>query len=284
MNDEKLLTVAISHFAIGGLFLLLECIFLMGAVPFFEIWTILAYGILLIVGGVLSLKLRSRIAAIAEVVLCLALFALSPITSAVSVFSAVAIILAIVNAVFIFLYHAKNTAAPVTFEAAGSGEESALATDSTTTENGAEVTAEAEISAESSEEAESKDLESSIVEATESEIADEEADKEFADYDPNDFELELYNNGKTSNSEEIKIVVSPYGVTLSDYSDTSFGDNEAHSYVLDEVNTAKFLECLKVGENKRVATVMNKFSGKDGVSKFKEFCKASNIEFNSYVG
>ena len=96
--------------------------------------------------------------------------------------------------------------------------------------------------------------------------------------------MELYNNGKTSNSEEIKIVVSPYGVTLSDYSDTSFGDNEAHSYVLDEVNTAKFLECLKVGENKRVATVMNKFSGKDGVSKFKEFCKASGIEFNSYVG
>ena len=122
------------------------------------------------------------------------------------------------------------------------------------------------------------------MEATESAIADEEADKEFADYDPNDFELELYNNGKTSNSEEIKIVVSPYGVTLSDYSDTSFGDNEAHSYVLDEVNTAKFLECLKVGENKRVATVMNKFSGKDGVSKFKEFCKASGIEFNSYAG
>ena len=283
MNDEKMLTVTISHFAIGGLFLVLECIFLMGAVPFFEIWTILAYGILLIVGGVLSLKLRSRIAAIAEVVLCLALFALSSITSAVSVFSAVAIILAIVNAVFIFLYHAKNTAAPVTFETAGSGEKSALATDSTTTENGTEVTAEAESTSESSE-AESKDLESSIVEATESEIADEEADKEFADYDPNDFELELYNNGKTSNSEEIKIVVSPYGVTLSDYSDTSFGDNEAHSYVLDEVNTAKFLECLKVGENKRVATVMNKFSGKDGVSKFKEFCKASNIEFNSYVG
>ena len=280
MNDEKLLTVSISHFAIGGLFLVLECIFLMGAVPFFEIWTILAYGILLIVGGVLSLKLRSRIAAVAEVVLCLALFALSPITSAVSVFSAVAIILAIVNAVFIFLYHAKNTAAPVTFEAAGSGEESALATDSTT----AKTVAEAENPAESSEEAESKDLESSIVEATESAIADEEADKEFADYDPNDFELELYNNGKTSNSEEIKIVVSPYGVTLSDYSDTSFGDNEAHSYVLDEVNTAKFLECLKVGENKRVATVMNKFSGKDGVSKFKEFCKASGIEFNSYVG
>ena len=273
MNDEKLLTVSISHFAIGGLFLVLECIFLMGAVPFFEIWTILAYGILLIVGGVLSLKLRSRIAAAAEVVLCLALFALSPITSAVSVFSAVAIILAIVNAVFIFLYHAKNTSAPVTFEAAGSGEETVAA-----------IPTEAEIPAESSEEAESKDLESSIVEATESAIADEEADKEFADYDPNDFELELYNNGKTSNSEEIKIVVSPYGVTLSDYSDTSFGDNEAHSYVLDEVNTAKFLECLKVGENKRVATVMNKFSGKDGVSKFKEFCKASGIEFNSYVG
>lgn len=272
MNDEKLLTVSISHFAIGGLFLLLECIFLMGAVPFFEIWTILAYGILLIVSGFFSYKFKSRIAAIVAVVLSLALFALSPITSAVSVFSAVAIILAIVNAVFIFLYHAKGGAAPVVFEQSTSGEAPV------------EIPTEAATPAEPATEAASNDLESSIVEATESEIAYEEADKEFADYDPNDFELELYNNGKTSNSEEIKIVVSPYGVTLSDYSDTSFGDNEAHSYVLDEVNTAKFLECLKVGENKRVATVMNKFSGKDGVSKFKEFCKASGIEFNSYVG
>ena len=273
MNDEKILTLTYSHLAIGGLYLVLGLIFLAGAVPFFEIWTIFAHAALLIIFGVLHLILKNRIIAIVGLVCFMAVFALSPILSAVGLFGAVAIVLAAVTLVFMFIWHSKKGNQSIVFEQGNNAGAEAQSIPEPAKEASAEEPAQ-----------EPSDLESGIVETTNAEIADEEADKEFADYDPNDFELELYNNGKTSNSEEIKIVVSPYGVTLSDYSDTSFGDNEAHSYVIDEVNTAKFLECLKVGENKRVATVMNKFSGKDGVSKFKEFCKASGIEFNSYVG
>lgn len=246
MNDDKLMTVSISHFPIGGLFLILEVIFLIGGVPFYETWTILAYGILLLIFGALSYTLQSRIAVMIEVVCFMALFALSPITSAVSVFGAVAILLAAVTAVFTFMHHGKKAEAVVFAGSAGSAEAAPV-------------------------------NETPAAEAV-------TAEGEYADYDPNDFEIELYNNGKTGNSEEIKIVVSPYGVTLSEYSDSSFGDNEAHSYVLDEVNTAKFLEALNATEKTRVATVVNKFSGADGISKFKEFCRKSNIEYNSYVG
>lgn len=272
MKDEKILTLTYSHLAIGGLYLVLGLIFLAGAVPFFEIWTIFAHAALLIIFGVLHLILKNRFIAIAGLVCFMAVFALSPILSAVGLFGAVAIVLAAVTLVFMFMWHSKNGSESIVLAQANIA--------------GSETQSAPEPVNESAEE--SADLEAGIVETTNAEIAEKEREdnavSEYPDYDPNDFEINLYDNGKTANSEEIKIVVSPYGVTLSEYSDTSFGDNEAHSYVLDEVNTAKFLQCLNAPEKLRVDTVMRNFSGKDAVKRFTQFCQNNAIEFSSFKG
>jgi hypothetical protein len=274
MNDEKVLTLTYSHLAIGVLYLILGLIFLIGHVPFYVIWTIFAHGALLLIFGALHHFLKNRIIAIVALVCFMAVFALSPILSAVGLFGIVAIILAAVTLVFMFINRSKKANETIVFD------------------NGAETAAQAE--AEKATQAtetpaeEPTDLESGIVETTNAEIAEKEKEdnavSEYPDLDPNDFEITLYDNGKTANSEDIKIVVSPYGVTLSEYSDTAFGDNEAHSYVLDEVNTAKFLECLKTPEKVRVDAVVRNFSGKDAVKRFTDFCKNNSIEFSSYKG
>ena len=266
MNQEKLLTAVYSHYAIGGLYLILGILFTTRQLAFYDTWTIFAYGILMIIFGVIIQVLKSRIAAGIELVLFLGLFVWIPFYSAIVVFGVIAVLLSLMMLIFTVLYHiSAGRAKNISFHR----ETKDTTPDATVTEEKTRIADIADTEADDDTEADK-------------EPDEEELSAEYAEYDPDDFEISLYQKDTPGSDEDIKITVSPYGVTISEYSDTSFGDNEAQSYVLDEVNTSRFLDSLKASKSARVAAVERRFSGPDAMRLFKDYCKENEIEFVKY--